>query len=400
MQVVHAQQSGAGSADCTGSGLPEGLAAVLRRSAPGRLLSVGSIPVGRTRAAAATLLTALLALTLVACGDDDAGTDVPQSGNRPTTAPADEADETAATATPSIDGDPQALLDARPYAVGQRTETLVDTSRDTQAVPAQGIAARPDRTLPLTILYPAEGDGGTDAGGSDAAPTTDAPVAEGRFPLLVFAHGWIGSGPSLIPTAQHWASAGYVVALPTFPLSKEGIGFSQDLPQQPADMRFVLDAVLGYGDDAGDPLEGHVDPDHIAVGGHSLGSATAFAFLNSCCEDPRIDAVIGASGGPLCCEGGEYPDEIPIPLLLVHGGRDTTVAHAASDFVFDTFGGDVNYLFLPEADHVSYFRGDDHELFSRTVVAFLDAELGLDPGALDGLADDVAAGGRGTFRTK
>ena len=136
------------------------------------------------------------------------------------------------------------------------------------------------------------------------------------------------------------------------------------------------------------------------MGGHSLGSATAFAFLNTCCDDPRVDAVVGVSGGPLCCDGGEYPETNPVPLLLVHGGRDSVVDHAASDFVFETFGGEIDYLFLPEDDHVSFFRGEDRELFDDTVVAFLDVRLGVDPGALDGLADDVAATGRGTFRTK
>ena len=361
----------------------------------GRLLSVGTFLERRARTTAAGLLTLVLVAMLAACGsDDDTGTGTPQSGNPPTTVKAGEAAGDAGSGTPSIDDDPRAILDARPYPVGQRTETLVDASRGTQAVPAQGIAARSDRTIGLIVLYPAEGEGT-----GDDTPVADAPVAEGRFPLLVFAHGWTGNGASLVPTAQRWASAGYVVALPTFPLSRDGIGFSDDLPQQPGDMRFVLDTVLGYGDAPDDPLGGHVDADHVAVGGHSLGSATAFAFLNTCCQDPRVDAVIGVSGGPLCCEGGEYPASVPVPLLLVHGGRDTTVDHAASDFVFASFGGDVDYLFLPEADHVSFFRGDDHELFDRTVVAFLDAKLGLDPEALDGLADDIAATGRGTFRT-
>ena len=325
------------------------------------------------------------------CGsDDDTGTGVPQSGNPPTTV----APKTSTTTA----GSQEAALDARPYAVGERTVTLVDTDRGTQAVPAQGIAEKPDRTIELIVLYPAEGEATGEAAG-DGAPVADAPVAGGRFPLLVFAHGWTGSGASLVPTAQRWAGAGYVVALPTFPLSRDGIGFSDDLPQQPGDVRFVLDAVLAYGDDADDPLAGHVDAEHVAVGGHSLGAATALAFVNSCCEDPRVDAVIAVSGGPLCCEGGEYPGTMPVPLLLVHGGRDTVVAPASSDFMFDRFGGEVSYLFLPEGDHVSFFQGDDHELFDRTVVAFLDARLGLDPDAIDGLAGEVDATGRGNFRT-
>lgn len=365
------------------------------------------MPAGRRIAGRVIAVIVPVALAVAACGGSGgrgAGTGIPRSGNPPTTAP------TGDPAGRGEGGDAPAILDARPYAVGQRTETLIDTSRETRAVPGLDLAALPDRTIELIVLYPAQGEpvpaGGADladeageAGEAGAAPVDGAPVAEGCFPVLVFAHGWTGTGASLVPNAQRWASAGYVVALPTFPLSKEGIGFGEDLPEQPADVRFVLDAVLGYGAGADDPLAGHVDAEHVAVGGHSLGSATAFAFLNTCCDDPRVDAVIGVSGGPLCCDGGEYPDTIPVPLLLVHGGRDTTVDHAASDFVFESFGGAIDYLFLPEADHVSFFRGDDHELFDRTVVAFLDAELGLDPDAQDGLADEITAGGRGTFRT-
>jgi predicted dienelactone hydrolase len=349
------------------------------------------------RALATLLALALVVVTaLAACGGDDDD----HAGSRGDAASAATKDKakTKAEATPSVADDPQAILDARPYPVGRRDETLVDDSRPTQAVPAQHIAAQPDRTIGLIVLYPAA-SGPAPAGVADET-VADARVADGRFPLLVFAHGWTGTGESLVPTAQHWASAGYVVALPTFPLSKEGIGFSDDLPQQPGDVRFVLDTVLGYGADRSDPLGGHVDADHVAVGGHSLGSATAWGFLNSCCRDPRVDAIVSVSGGPLAYPHGSYADQLALPLLLVHGARDKTVDHGASEIVFRRFTGDIGYLLITGGDHTSFFRGDDYDLFDRTMVAFLDAKLGLDPHALDGYADEVAATGRATFRTK
>jgi predicted dienelactone hydrolase len=313
-------------------------------------------------------------------------------------AAADEASPTTETSevvvVPSVDEAPEALLDGRPYPVGQRSETVVDATRGTQALPAQGLGAHSDRTIELTILYPAAPD---DPGGAE--PVDDAPAADGRFPLLVFAHGWTGTGPSLVPAARHWAEAGYVVALPTFPLSKEGIGFSDDLPQQPGDVSFTIDTVLAYGDDPDGPLGGHVDPEHVAVGGHSLGGATAFGFLNTCCDDPRVDAVVSVAGGPMPYEGGDYPPDLALPLLLVHGGRDTTVPQAASDFVFDNFTGTVDYLSIAAGTHVSMFGGEEEELLDRALLGFLDVELGLDPSALDGVADEIDATGLATFRS-
>jgi dienelactone hydrolase len=345
-----------------------------------------------------------LGLVAAACqsdgGDDDAA-----AGEAPATS-----ETTEVVVVPSVDEAPEALLDGRPYPVGQRSETVVDATRGTQALPAQGLGAHSDRTIALTILYPGAPDeadadvaGGDVAGGGSrdraAEPVDGAPAADGRFPLLVFAHGWTGTGPSLVPAAQHWAEAGYVVALPTFPLSKEGIGFSGDLPQQPGDVSFTIDTVLGYGDDPDDPLGGHVDPGHVAVGGHSLGGATAFGFLNTCCEDPRVDAVVSVAGGTLPYEGGDYPPDLALPLLLVHGGRDTIVPHAASDFVVENFTGTVDYLFIAEGTHLSMFGGDEEELLDRALLGFLDVELGLDPAALDGVADEVDATGLATFRS-
>src|ERR671930_612347 len=72
----------------------------------------------------------------------------------------------------------------------------------------------------------------------------DAPPAEGRFPLVVWAHGWNSTGETFLPYAELWARQGYVVALPTFPLSREGVADGDDVQNQPGDVSFVIDQVL------------------------------------------------------------------------------------------------------------------------------------------------------------
>jgi dienelactone hydrolase len=316
----------------------------------------------------------------------------------------------AADAEPAAEAQPPAdrpIADRRPFGNGFLSATLVDSSRPTPAVPDQGIAAAEHRTIGLTIVYPVESDGepsgrvGT-AGivdGTSPPDDTDTPPAAGPFPLLVFAHGWNGSGASLIGPAARWARAGYVVALPTFPLSQEGIATDVDMVNQPGDVSFVIDTLLARSDDPDDRLAGVVDPDRVAVGGHSLGSATVFGFHNSCCHDDRVKAIVAISGGPAPYSTGTYDAAYTTPMLLVHGVRDPGVPVAISEAMFE-HPGRMGLLLFDEGDHTSIFGGPDGQLLDQVMVPWLDSELGLDPAATEGLEQEVAATGRGSLRSK
>jgi dienelactone hydrolase len=290
-----------------------------------------------------------------------------------------------------------------PFATGHRALTLVDESRPTDAVP--GVQpAEPDRTVEVDVVYPAEGDAGPDPDptaepASPGAAVDDAPPAEGSFPLVVFAHGHNGMGEAFLGFAERWAREGYVVALPTFPLSREGLGVAADVANQPGDISFVIDSLAGL--DAADPLAGHVETDEVVVGGHSLGGATVLGIAyNSCCIDERVVAAIQVSGGPLPYAGGDYVDPPPRPMLLVHGVEDETVPIAVGDAMFDFGSGPIWYLRPTEATHVTVFTGEPGRLFNEAVIAFLDAELQGDDDALDAMADEVAASGIAEWRVR
>lgn len=295
-----------------------------------------------------------------------------------------------------------------PFAVGRRTLELVDDSRPTDAYPPASVAAAPDRTIEVHLLYPAEGEAPsetdaedtTDTAGTTGSATPDAPPAGDGFPLVVWAHGWTGTNEAFLPHAERWAREGYVVALPEFPLSREGIGNSDDVQNQPGDVSFVIDQVLGL--DGDDPLAGVADGERVAVGGHSLGAATVFGVAyNTCCLDERIDAAIAVSGGGLIFEGGDYVEEGTVPLLLVHGARDQTVPIGVGDATFRNRPAPVTYLRFGEADHNSLFRDDDDRpVLERAVLAFLDAELRGDPAGMESLPAAVESSGRAVLRTK
>src|SRR5262245_1077995 len=122
-----------------------------------------------------------------------------------------------------------AFLAPGPYAVGVRSLTLVDSTRQTP--PHDGLPGLPWRTLPTQVWYPAVGTAG-------AEPVPDAPLAAGGpFPLVLNSHGFgdINVGESYLALARR----GFVVASPTFPLTNTGTPggpYLADAANQPADV--------------------------------------------------------------------------------------------------------------------------------------------------------------------
>lgn len=287
-----------------------------------------------------------------------------------------------------------------PFATGRRDVTFVDRSRPTSAVPGR-LAARPDRTLPVRIMYPTAGRPGPEPALDDpeGASARDAPPRPGSFPLVVLSHGYNGDASNLQGLADRVARQGYVVVLPTFPLSRAGVGVLSDVANQPADVSYLLDRMLDLPD--GDPLAGHVDRRHVAVGGHSLGAITTLGVTyNSCCRDARIDAAIPISGLLFPFRGGDYRDMPAVPLLLAHGAADAMIPVSAGDAIFAAASPPAWYLRTARASHSGVLRGAEGELLADAVEAFLAAYLEGDHDALDDVAAEVEGSGLGEWRAK
>jgi dienelactone hydrolase len=340
-------------------------------------------------ASALVLLLTLAVVLAGACSSSDGGDG------------AGAADEAEAATDAAAEVEDEGTDPGGPFATGHRTMTLVDTSRPTEAVPGV-LPAAPDRTIELDVVYPADGEPGPEPDpasepGVPGAAVDDAEPADGDFPLVVFAHGFNGQADAFLGFAERWAREGYVVALPTFPLSREGVAYFADVANQPGDVSFVIDSLAGLDDD--DPLAGRVDEEHVAVGGHSLGGVTVLGVgYNSCCVDERVDATIQVAGGPLPYDGGTYDDPPPTPMLLVHGVQDQVVPISVGDGMASFGEGPIWYLRPDEADHVTVFTGDPGRLFNEAALAFLDAELRDDDSLLEALPDEVAATGIADFR--
>ncbi|HLM96931.1 MAG TPA: neocarzinostatin apoprotein domain-containing protein [Acidimicrobiales bacterium] len=277
------------------------------------------------------------------------------------------------------------------FDVGVRHETLVDQSRST---PANGsLPGHPGRVLETTVFYPAEGKAG-------AVPRTGATPdrASAPYPLIVFAHGFGGSVDGYQALLLRWAEAGYVVAAPLFPLTRDSAPGGPDLADfanQPADLSFVITQVLQESARSGDPLYKMVDAHRIGAAGHSLGGVTILGLVaNTCCRDARVTAAVVMSGDPITFPTGKVDFSSAPPLLLVHGDADQAVPYSASIDAFNSAKAPKGLLTIRGGDHDSPVRptGKPFPSVVRTTVGFFDRYLKQQSTGVADLASDASRG--------
>ena len=205
-----------------------------------------------------------------------------------------------------------------PFAVGLRIVRLVDHSRHIRLPSGASVP----RGLVTYVRYPALGP-------PSAKERRNAPPqrAAEPFPLVVFGHGFELTPAPYSRLLEAWARAGFVVAAPRFPLENAhapGGPDESDLINQPADMSFVISKLLSASSRPGGQLQGLIDPQRIAVSGHSDGGETALAVAYyRRFRDPRVGAAAILSGARIPGVAGfSFPPGTP-PLLATQGTADT-----------------------------------------------------------------------------
>ena len=224
-------------------------------------------------------------------------------------------------------------LAAPSCAVGHGSATLIDSSRD-------------DRVLGLDCWYPAYGVDSPmptvyellpGIGVTAAAGEGDGAIS-GAHPLLVWSHGRTGTRTAYVMLCEGLAARGYVVVAPDHPgdtladwMTGTAVDDATNERQRVADVRFVLDVLLGGGAWLDAPPA--LDAARVTVAGHSYGAYTALALAGSAQPEPRIRAVAGLQSLTRTLSAAEL-GRITVPTLLVVGTADdvtppTTDADAA-----------------------------------------------------------------------
>lgn len=201
-----------------------------------------------------------------------------------------------------------------------------------------------------------------------------APPAVGRFPLVIFSHGLSGSPEWCAAALAAWASAGFVVAAPTFPYTSE---FARDyrrgdIVNQPDDVRFVLDRVRRLDVAPGDALRGRINGRRVAAVGHSAGGYTTSGLFTAG-HDPRLRAGVimagwaapGAFAGP------------PATMLFLQGTADPVVPPEVSRAAFERVPWVKSYVLMRRISHANYLRPRDrgYRRMTTAVTAFLRRTL-------------------------
>ncbi|MGI8937778.1 MAG: alpha/beta hydrolase family protein [Iamia sp.] len=352
-------------------------------------------PTFRRRGPLALALAAALLVAACGSGGDSADATTTTAADAATTTEAPSSESTTTT-------EAEALTVAEPgtYAVGSDEATVVDDSRVTDA--KGGEPELPERTLETLVLYPTDGEFAT----GDVTP--DAEPADGPWPMVLFSHGNGGSGPAYAATLEQWASAGYVVVAPTYPLTSletPNGPFAEDLVNQPADVSVLLDWATGPADGAA--WTETVDTERIGLSGHSLGGFTSLAVgYNPCCADDRVDAVAEWAGAYLPdlairdaggdSDGGPPIDDGP-PLLIIHGDADETVPYENATQLAEDVGAPSWLVTLVDGPHtppyVQGFGSDASTVVTSATLDFFDQFLKGDPEGTDRLAQVVTDAG-------
>jgi predicted dienelactone hydrolase len=282
-----------------------------------------------------------------------------------------------------------------PFRVGSVTLTLNEPSSAAIAT-SRTPTGTSIRVLPTVVRYPAIGtrDGRANPGATPAR-------AAGPFPLLVFSQGYDMPAAAYSWLMNVWASAGYVVAAPTYPRTNPnspGGPDEADIVNHPADLRSVIASLRKPHIPGARAITGMIDPAKVAVIGQSDGGDVSLAVAaGSCCRDRAVKAAVILSGAELEAFGGRYYTTGSVPLLVVQGSVDTINPPGCSVELYDQAPRPKYYLELVGAQHLQPYvdPGRDRSLVAASVLDFLRRYLegrasGVRKLARDGNAPPVA----------
>ena len=254
-----------------------------------------------------------------------------------------------------------AWLEPGAYQVGHAELIFVDDTRPTGE--NRGFAAKPQRTLPTTVWFPIE--------------------LKADLPLIIHSHGVVSNRKEMVYLAKALASHGYLVAATDYPLtsgSTAGGANAKDVVNQPADISFLIDSLLGLRDEH-KPFSGRIDDSRIGLSGYSLGGLTTYlATYHPAWRDSRIAAAL-AIAGPSAIFAPRFFETTPIPVLAIAGTSDALIEHArnaadlgtrARNISVITIEGGTHLGFIGLADPAFRFMDNPDTLGCTAVMAVLD----------------------------
>jgi fermentation-respiration switch protein FrsA (DUF1100 family) len=187
-----------------------------------------------------------------------------------------------------------------------------------------------------------------------------------------------------------WATAGFVVAAPTYPHTSGGAERYDvlDVVNQPADATYVLTQVIALNKRNGDRLKGHLMTDRVAAAGHSAGGITTVGLF-TVARDERLKAGLVLAGSSLGFGLGYTGPAAP--MFFVHGERDEVVPYKSGKDAYDNVPWPKAMLSLPDGDHGNKLLsgGEDFDVVLDSTLDFWRWSLYGDADARKSLKSDA-----------
>jgi dienelactone hydrolase len=249
--------------------------------------------------------------------------------------------------------------------------------------PLQKVVQKVVQTLPHaeSIAYPSGGVRGV-------------PVAPGRYPLVVFSHGYGGYRDQSTFLTAHLAAWGFVVAAPD--------QYSTDLAEvlggptgakkntsDEEDLGATIDLLARADASGSSPFHGHVDTTHVGAVGHSGGGAAAEALAAA---DPHVVTFIGLAGATVGSFGqtktGPASKAPAQPGMLMSGTADRVVFSASMTTAYERMNEPKRLVLLRNFGHLVFADVCEIGTAQGGLIAIADAFKVPVPASSRPFADD------------
>lgn len=232
---------------------------------------------------------------------------------------------------------------------------------------------RGSRRVNTYVYYPAKGSPGS-------GPTTNAPVADGIFPICQYTHGSGASPQGALGHIRPLAAAGFVVPAPHFGSS---IGDAYN-GNHSKDASVAITGTLALNTAANDPLRGHINTTTgVGVSGYSMGGMTTHGLLTA-----WPDSRIVAAAPWACVDMGNPSSSVKAKVLFIHGDRDTTCPYSSARQAYRELPTPKAFLTFRGGNHSSYFSDSRAR---NTFVDWMRWGLYADTVARDRLSADATS---------
>ncbi len=265
-------------------------------------------------------------------------------------------------------------------------------------------------TFPALVMYPTNTPSTPVMFGPFAIEVSpDAPIAGGRYPIVVVSHGNGGRHLLYHSITTHLARNGYVVAMLEHAGNNRNDnsleGTHANLVNRPKHLSLTIDAVV-----ADTELGACVTADRVGVIGHSIGGYTALAVAGGApwserrervkaVRDRRVRALVLLAPATAWYTPEGSLREVNLPILMLIAEHDPYTPRLHAEIVLNGVAdrdlvtlrvvpnaGHFSFLspfpaamrvpgFLPATDPAGFDREKFHEELPGEVLAFLERTL-------------------------